>query len=211
MKSSMESQGFKAKSAHGLVEAGEWLLSWLWPAADARRAASLEIIARTAYTAEESACHYLETIGLDRSGAIRETLELARRQDSNEQTHEDIFARDLGGLDLWVDRFVARHVAVVVYWIFALITLFDHQLASLLGEAVEAEAVKTYKTMLLEQPEEWLDQPATPIARAYWHQEGNMWVARGDRQPKKLRDVIEAIARDEQDHVAANSQKALAF
>lgn len=211
MKSSMESQGFKAKSAHGLVEAGEWLLSLLWPAADARRAASLEIIARTAYTAEESACHYLETIGLDRSGAIRETLELARRQDSNEQTHEDIFARDLGGLDLWVDRFVARHVAVLVYWIFALITLFDHQLASLLGEAVEAEAVKTYKTMLLEQPEEWLDQPATPIALAYWHQEGNMWVARGDRQPKKLRDVIEAIARDEQDHVAANSQKALAF
>lgn len=211
MKSSMESQGFKAKSAHGLVEAGEWLLSLLWPAADARRAASLEIIARTAYTAEESACHYLETIGLDRSGAIRETLELARRQDSNEQTHEDIFARDLGGLDLWVDRFVARHVAVLVYWIFALITLFDHQLASLLGEAVEAEAVKTYKTMLLEQPEEWLDQPATPIARAYWHQEGNMWVARGDRQPQKLRDVIEAIARDEQDHVAANSQKALAF
>lgn len=211
MKSSMESQGFKAKSAHGLVEAGEWLLSLLWPAADARRAASLEIIARTAYTAEESACHYLETIGLDRSGAIRETLELARRQDSNEQTHEDIFARDLGGLDLWVDRFVARHVAVLVYWIFALITLFDHQLASLLGEAVEAEAVKTYKTMLLEQPEEWLDQPATPIARAYWHQEGNMWVARGDLQPQKLRDVIEAIARDEQDHVAANSQKALAF
>ena len=211
MKSSMESQGFKAQSAHGLVEAGEWLLSLLWPAADARRAASLEIIARTAYTAEESACHYLETIGLDRSGAIRETLELARRQDSNEQTHEDIFARDLGGLDLWVDRFVARHVAVLVYWIFALITLFDHQLASLLGEAVEAEAVKTYKTMLLEQPEEWLDQPATPIACAYWHQEGNMWVARGDRQPKKLRDVIEAIARDEQDHVAANSQKALAF
>ena len=207
----MESQGFKAQSAQGLVEAGEWLLSLLWPAADARRAASLEIIARTAYTAEESACHYLETIGLDRSGSIRETLELARRQDSNEQTHEDIFARDLGGLDLWVDRFVARHVAVLVYWIFALITLFDHQLASLLGEAVEAEAVKTYKTMLLEQPEEWLDQPATPIARAYWHQEGNMWVARGDRQPKKLRDVIEAIARDEQDHVAANSRKALAF
>ena len=83
----MQTRGHKADFAHFLIESGEQLLSLLWPAADARRAASLEIIARTAYTAEESACHYLETIGLDQSGAIRKTLELARRQDSNEQTH----------------------------------------------------------------------------------------------------------------------------
>ena len=79
----MQTQGHKANFAHFLIESGEQLLSLLWPTADARRAASLEIIARTAYTAEESACHYLETIGLDQSGAIRKTLELARRQDSN--------------------------------------------------------------------------------------------------------------------------------
>ena len=207
----MQSRGFKADFAHFLIESGEQILSLLWPAADARRAASLEIIARTAYTAEESACHYLETIGLDQSGAIRKTLELARRQGSNEQTHEDIFARDLGGLSLWIVRFVARHVAVLVYWIFAFVTLLDHELASLLGEAVEAEAVKTYQRMLEEQPQDWLDQPVTPTARSYWRKEGNMWAARGDQEPTMLRDVIEAIARDELDHVAANSQKALAF
>ena len=67
----MQSRGHKADFAHFLIESGEQLLSLLWPTADARRAASLEIIARTAYTAEESACHYLETIGLDQSGAIR--------------------------------------------------------------------------------------------------------------------------------------------
>ena len=128
----MQTRSYKANFAHFLIESGEKLLSLLWPAADVRRAASLEIIARTAYTAEESACHYLETIGLDQSGAIRKTLELARRQDSNEQTHEDIFSRDLGGLSLWIDRFVARHVAVLVYWIFALTTLLDHELASCL-------------------------------------------------------------------------------
>ena len=207
----MQTRGHKADFAHFLIESGEQLLSLLWPAADARRAASLEIIARTAYTAEESACHYLETIGLDQSGAIRKTLEQARRQDSNEQTHEDIFSRDLGGLSLWVDRFVARHVAVLVYWVFAFTTLLDHELASLLGEAVEAEAVKTYRRMLLEQPEEWLQQPVTPIATAYWRKEGNMWAARDECEPKTLRDVIELIARDELDHVAANSQKAIAF
>ena len=101
----MQSKGHKADFAHFLIESGEQILSLLWPKANARRAASLEIIARTAYTAEESACHYLETIGLDQSGAIRKTLELARRQDSNEQTHEDIFSRDLGGLSLWIIAF----------------------------------------------------------------------------------------------------------
>ena len=207
----MQSKGHKADFAHFLIESGEQILSLLWPKANARRAASLEIIARTAYTAEESACHYLETIGLDQSGSIRKTLELARRQDSNEQTHEDIFARDLGGLSLWIDRFVARHVAVFVYWIFAFTTLLDHEFASLLGEAVEAEAVKTYQRMLLEQPEEWLEQPATPIAKAYWREEGNMWAARNEDEPQTLRDVIKLIAKDESDHVVANSQKAIAF
>ena len=59
------------------------LLNIVWYEADERREASLEIIVRTAYTAEESACHYLETIGLDRKGRILEILELARYQDTN--------------------------------------------------------------------------------------------------------------------------------
>ena len=42
-------------------------------------------------------------------------------------------------------------------------------------------------------------------------EEGHMWAARGDQEPTMLRDVIEAIARDELDYVAANSQKALAL
>ena len=79
----MQTRGHKADFAHFLIESGEQLLSLFWPAANARRAVSPEIIARTAYTAGESACHYLEMIGLDQSGAARKTLEQARRQDSN--------------------------------------------------------------------------------------------------------------------------------
>ena len=183
----------------------------VWNKADERRAASLEIIARTAYTAEESACHYLETIGLDRKGNIRETLELARYQDTNEQTHEDIFARDLNGLKNWSDRFLARHIAVIIYWAFAITTLIDHELAALLGEAVEVEAVKTYRRMLVEQSEEWLNQPAVPTAVHYWNKPNSMWKVRGDNQPVSMRDVVESIVKDEADHVHANSQKAVAF
>ena len=77
----MQTKTVKAATAHKIIQTGEGILNLVWSKADARRAASLEIIARTAYTAEESACHYLETIGLDKEGTIRETLELARYQD----------------------------------------------------------------------------------------------------------------------------------
>jgi hypothetical protein len=207
----METKTRKAEAAHKIIETGESLLNVVWSKADERRAASLEIIARTAYTAEESACHYLETIGLDQKGNIRETLELARYQDTNEQTHEDIFARDLNGLKNWGDRFLARHIAVIIYWVFAITTLIDHELAALLGEAVEVEAVATYKRMLVEQSDEWLNQPAVPTAVRYWNKPNSMWKVRGDNQPMSMRDVVEAIVKDEADHVHANSQKAVAF
>ena len=207
----METKTRKAATAHKIIEAGEGVLNLVWGKADERRAASLEIIARTAYTAEESACHYLETIGLDKEGTIRDTLELARYQDTNEQTHEDIFARDLDGLKNWGDRFLARHIAVVIYWVFAITTLIDHEMAALLGEAVEVEAVKTYRRMLKEQPVEWLDQPAAPTATHYWEKPNSMWRVRGDHMPGSMRDVVEAIVRDEADHVKANSKKATAF
>ena len=93
-----------------------------------------------------------------------------------------------------------------MYWIFAFVTLLDHELASLLSEALESEAVKTYQRMLKEQPQAWHDQPVTLTARSYWKKEGNMWAARGYQEPTMLRDLIEAIGRDELDHVAANSQ-----
>ena len=207
----METKSRKATTAHKIIETGEGVLNLVWGKADARRAASLEIIARTAYTAEESACHYLETIGLDREGTIRETLELARYQDTNEQTHEDIFARELDGLKNWGDRFLARHIAVIIYWVFAITTLIDHEMAALLGEAVEVEAVKTYRRMLKEQPEEWLAQPATPTATHYWEKPNSMWRVRGDHMPCSMRDVVEAIVKDEANHVVANSKKAKAF
>ncbi len=101
----MKTQTLKANVAYQLIRAGEAILNVVWAKADERRAAALEIIARTAYTAEGSACHYLETIGLDKTGVISETMELARSQDTNEQTHEDIFGRDLNGMKHWGDRF----------------------------------------------------------------------------------------------------------
>jgi hypothetical protein len=38
-----------------------------------------------------------------------------------------------------------------------------------------------------------------------------MWKVRGDNQPMSMRDVVEAIVKDEADYVHANSQKAVAF
>ena len=207
----MKTQTTKAAIAHRLIVTGEAVLNLVWGAADERRAAALEIIARTAYTAEESACHLLETIGLDHDGKIRETLELARWQDTNEQMHEDVFGRDLGGIDGWFDQFLARHVAFVIYWVFAILTLVNHEFAALLGEAVEVEAVKTYARMLHEQPAEWLDQPAPRGALEYWAKPNTLWSARGEVKPETLRDVVRYIRQDEADHIDNNHKKATAF
>ncbi|QIN96765.1 plastoquinol terminal oxidase [Synechococcus phage S-N03] len=207
----MKTKTFKAQTAHRLIVIGESVLNLVWGAADARRAAALEIIARTAYTAEESACHFLETIGYDSDGHIRQTLELARWQDTNEQMHEDVFGRDLGGLDGWFDQFLSRHVAFVIYWVFAILTLVNHEFAALLGEAVEVEAVKTYARMLHEQPAEWLNQPAPRGALEYWAKPNTLWSVRGEPKPQTMRDVVEYIRRDEADHIENNSAKALAF
>jgi ubiquinol oxidase len=187
------------------------VLNLVWGAADERRAAALEIIARTAYTAEESACHFLETIGLDDDGKIRETLELARWQDTNEQAHEDIFGKDLDGLRHWGDRFLARHIALVIYWTFALLTLVDHELAALLGEAVEVEAVKTYTRMLREQPREFLDQAVPAHAVVYYNDPQGFWAKRGEAEPATLADVVRFIIQDEADHIDHNHIKATAF
>ena len=50
----------------------------------------------------------------------------------------------------WGDRFLARHIAVIIYCVFAIKTLIDHELAALLGEAVEVGVVKIYRRMLIE-------------------------------------------------------------
>ena len=207
----MKTQTTKARIAHTLIVTGESVLNNVWGKADERRAAALEIIARTAYTAEESACHFLETAGFDRTGKIRETLELARWQDTNEQMHEDVFGRDLGGLGNWGDRFLARHIAILIYWVFAILTLINHEFAALLGEAVEVEAVKTYARMLHEQPKEWLDQPAPPAAIAYWEKDNTLWSVRCEDRPVTMRDVVRYIIQDEADHVDNNHLKATAF
>ena len=94
---------------------------------------------------------------------------------------------------------------------FAIRTLVDHELAALLGEAVEVEAVKTYRRMLIEQSDEWLNQPAVPTALRNWNKPNSMWRVRGDRQPASMREVVESIVKDESDHVHANAQKAIAF
>ena len=71
--------------------------------------------------------------------------------------------------------------------------------------------MKTYRRMLIEQSNEWLNQPAVSTVLRYWNKPNSMWRARGDRQPASMRDVVEAIVKDESDHVHANAQKAVAF
>ena len=83
-------------------------------------------------------------------------------------------------------------------------------MAALLGEAVEVEAVKTYRRMLNEQPIDWLDQTAPPRATAIGRSQQHVACSRRSTTGLNAR-CVEAILLDEADHVMANSKKATAF
>jgi len=50
----------------------------------------------------------------------------------------------LGGDQLWIDRFMAQHAAIVYYWILVLLFVVSPQLAYNFSELIEAHAVDTY-------------------------------------------------------------------
>lgn len=66
----------------------------------------------------------------------------------NELHHLQIM-ESLGGDQLWVDRFMAQHAAVVYYWILVGIFIVSPALAYNFSELIEAHAVDTYGAFAL--------------------------------------------------------------
>lgn len=50
----------------------------------------------------------------------------------------------LGGDQLWLDRFLAQHAAIVYYWILVVLFVVSPKLAYNFSELIEAHAVDTY-------------------------------------------------------------------
>lgn len=166
----------------------------------------LETVARVPYFSYLSVLHLYETLGWWRQV---DWLKVHFAESWNE-LHHLLIMEELGGDRVWIDRVLARSVALVYYWIIAALYVVAPRSAYHFMELVEGHAFQTYDTFLKEHEAELKAQPAPAIAVQYYR-DGDLYMfdefqsARvpEERRPQvnNLYEVFVAIRDDEQEHV----------
>jgi hypothetical protein len=114
----------------------------------------LEEIARAPYFAFLSVLHFRESLGLrgpEHIYLMKEHFE----QTLNETEHLE-YMESRGGNSYWIDRFFARHLVLVYYWINVVYYWLAPRAAYDLSEGIEWHAAETYANYLYYQ--DWHDQ-----------------------------------------------------
>lgn len=172
---------------------------------DYARFYALETIAREPYFSYLSALHMYETLGWWRKANY---LKIHFAESWNE-LHHLLIMEELGGSDLWIDRFVAQHIALAYYWIVLFMYLFNPTLAYNLNEMVEEHAFLTYDQFLKEKGEELKKIPA-PVAAKEYYRDGDLYMfdefQTGTCEPRRpkcdtLYDTFVNIRDDEKQHM----------
>jgi ubiquinol oxidase len=166
----------------------------------------LETVARVPYFSYLSVLHLYETLGWWRKV---DWLKVHFAESWNE-LHHLLIMEELGGDKFWLDRLLARTVALLYYWIVAALYVVSPDSAYHFMELVEGHAYRTYNKFLKENTAELKAQPAPQIAIDYYR-DGDLYLfdefqsARvpAERRPQvdNLYDVFVAIRDDEQEHV----------
>ncbi|MCF2971947.1 plastoquinol terminal oxidase [Synechococcus sp. Nb3U1] len=166
----------------------------------------LETVARVPYFSYLSVLHLYETLGWWRKA---DWLKVHFAESWNE-LHHLLIMEELGGNNVWFDRFLSRHAALVYYWIITLIYLVHPRAAYHFMELVEQHAYKSYDAFLNSHEAELKAQPATDVAIRYY-QDGDLYMfdefqtaqVPAERRPQMntLYDVFVAIRDDEMEHV----------
>lgn len=166
----------------------------------------LETVARVPYFAYLSVLHLYETLGFWRQV---DWLKIHFAESWNE-LHHLLIMEELGGANQWLDRFLARHVALLYYWVIVGLYLLAPRSAYQFMEQVEGHAYHTYNNFLQEFETHLKAQPAPPIALDYYR-DGDLYLfdefqtghSPTERRPviNNLYDVFVAIRDDEAEHV----------
>ena len=166
----------------------------------------LETVARVPYFSYLSVLHLYETIGFWRRA---DWLKIHFAESWNE-LHHLLIMEELGGNKKWVDRFLARHVALLYYWIIVVLYLLSPNTAYHFMELVEEEAYHTYD-QYLQQNESVLKAQAAPQIAISYYRDGDLYMfdefqtshKATERRPNidNLYDVFVAIRDDEMEHV----------
>ena len=110
----------------------------------------LEVIARSPYFAFLSVLHFKESLGIKNE----KTMILMKEhfyQAINETEHLKEMEKR-GGDKFWIDRFFARHLVLVYYWIMVFYYFFSPANAYDVNIKIEEHAFETYSKYLKDNP-----------------------------------------------------------
>mmetsp|Transcript_28736 Transcript_28736/g.82920 ORF Transcript_28736/g.82920 Transcript_28736/m.82920 type:complete len:665 (-) Transcript_28736:658-2652(-) len=188
-----------------------WLLDVLYNERPIQRFWFLETVARMPYFAYISMLHLYETLGWWRVGTEVRKVHFA--EEWNEMHHLFIM-ESLGGDQAWFDRFLARHAAIVYYWVVIFLFLISPTWAYNFSELVEWHATDTYAEFVEQNKDRLKRLPAPAVALEYYNG-GDLYLfdefqssrPAESRRPNidNLYDVFVTIRDDELEHVKTMS------
>ncbi len=112
----------------------------------------LEVIARSPYFAFLSVLHFKESLGIKND----KTMFLMKEhfyQAINETEHLKEMEKR-GGDKFWIDRFFARHLVLLYYWIMVIYYFLSPTNAYDVNIKIEEHAFQTYSKYLVDNPED---------------------------------------------------------
>ncbi len=127
-----------------------WLLDHLYAGRNLQRFWVLEVIARSPYFAFLSVLHFKESLGIKNE----KTMYLMKEhfyQAINETEHLKEMERR-GGDKYWIDRFLARHMVLIYYWIMVIYYFLSPTNAYDVNIKIEEHAFDTYTKYLETNP-----------------------------------------------------------
>ena len=130
------------------------ILDFLYKGKDIQRFWVLETIARAPYFAFLSVLHFRESMGL--RGPVHIDLMIQHFEQSINETSHLEYMESRGGNSYWIDRFFARHLVLIYYWINVAYYWVAPRAAYHLSYEIELHAVDTYAHYL--QYEDWNDK-----------------------------------------------------
>lgn len=191
---------------HFLVNSLEFIISRFYQNRWYPRFYVLETIARVPYFSYLSALHLYETLGFWRKADL---LKIHFAESWNE-LHHLLIMESLGGSQYWGDRFVARHIALLYYWLAVVLYLIAPSAAYRLSELIERHAYETYDSFLTAKGAE-LRMTTAPQVAVDYYRDGDLYMfdefqtthLPTERRPSidNLYDVFAAIRDDEMEHV----------
>ena len=112
----------------------------------------LEVIARSPYFAFLSVLHFKESLGIK-----NDTTMFLMKEHFYQAINETEHLKEMekrGGDKFWIDRFVARHLVLVYYWIMVIYYFLSPTNAYDVNIKIEEHAFNTYTKYLKEHPDD---------------------------------------------------------